>query len=409
MLIGSLVFLLPEFLIVVLINKKTSNRLNPASVMFYIWSILLILAASLGNSWGYYPMKISGILTISLFLFVILIVFYVACKKDVCVCYELPKESSYTLCLLFVSLYFFSEAMYFIKLNAYIPINELPFQLWKWKNLILAGTFDENSILFIGKWLSFIGTIIAYTFINESKKSRRIILGFIVIVYILMAFFYPRRDVMINKLVCILTPFTFKYRKSLKNLLKIVLPIGIFFVIIFFYINDSLTFGESNIKHAIASYSFGSFNSLQKALDIGYPTNTNLLLGNTFYFLYMILKYVFPSLAPPSIILETLGQDTSNVYTSLIAPVLDANGDVFYMIVAVLLYAIWIGMIMCISYNFYLKKQTIASLCLYSTVFSCVVRSFYNPTFSYSDIVFAVLYSIILSMLTKIFGKENRF
>ena len=47
MLLVSLVFLLPEFLIVVLINNKTSNKLNPASVMFYIWSSLLILAKSL--------------------------------------------------------------------------------------------------------------------------------------------------------------------------------------------------------------------------------------------------------------------------------------------------------------------------------------------------------------------------
>ena len=95
MLLVSLVFLLPEFLIVVLINNKTSNKLNPASVMFYIWSILLILATSLGNSWGYYPMKISGILTISLFLFVILIVFYVNKTIKMMVFFSFSSTASY--------------------------------------------------------------------------------------------------------------------------------------------------------------------------------------------------------------------------------------------------------------------------------------------------------------------------
>ena len=393
--------LLPGMLVVMTINRRTHNAWNPASVMFYIWSILLILATWLGGSWGYYPMNVSGIFIVSLFLDIILIVFFVGSNKDVNINYETKKCNTYALCVFLILLYFLSEIMYFSTLHTYIPIQTLPFKVWEWKMLILSGNFNENSFLFIGRNIPLVGTIVSYTFINEKSKKRKFFLGTFIIIYLAMAFINPRRDVMINKLVCLLVPFIFKYRKETKKLAKLVLPIIAVFGIVFFYINDSLTFGTGDFKSSITLYSFGAFNSLQKAIDVGYPSNSNLVMANTFYFVYMVLKYIFPQLSPPGIVLETLGNDTSNVYSALIAPVIDSGGSTAALAFIVFIYACWIGICLVAAYNWYSKKQSVAALCFYSTIFSCVIRSFYNPTFSYSDIVFGMFYSIIIALVTQ--------
>ncbi len=401
MIVAALLMLLPGVFIVIAINHRTHNAWNPATVMFYIWSVLLILATGLGGSWGYYPMDISGIFLVSFFLDIILLVFLVGCNKDITISYEIEKCDTFTLCVFLILLYFFSEVMYFSKLHAYIPLQTLPFKVWEWKVLILSGTFQENSILFIGRNLAIIGTIVSYTFINAESKKRKFFLGAIILIYIVLTFIYPRRDIMINKLVHLLVPFIFKYRNQTKKLVRLILPLGAIFAVAFFYINDSLTFGSGDLKRSIASYSFGVFNSLQKAIDIGYTSNSDLVMGNTFYFVYMILKYIFPQLAPPGIVLETLGNDTSNVYSALIAPVIDSDGSFILLVSITIIYACWIGVCLAAAYNWYLKKQTVAAMCFYSTIFSCVIRSFYNPTFSYSDIVFGIFYSVILILITQ--------
>ena len=401
MLVVALLMLLPGLFIVIAINHRTHNAWNPASVMFYIWSVLLLLATSLGSAWGYYPVDISGIFLVSFFLNVILLVFLVGCNKEIAISYEVKKCNTYALCVFLIFLYLFSEVMYFSRLHAYIPLQTLPSNVWKWKMLILSGTFQENSVLFIGRNLPIIGTIISYTFINTESKKRKFFLGTVILLYVVLAFIYPRRDVMINKLVHLLVPFVFKYRNRMKKLAKLILPIAVVFTFVFFYINDKLTFGNGDVKQSIALYSFGAFNSLQKAIDIGYAPNSELLMGNTFYFVYMVLKYIFPQLAPPGIVLETLGNDTSNVYSSLIAPVIDSRGSYILLIAITIIYACWIGFCFVIAYNWYVKKQTVAAMCFYSTIFSCVIRSFYNPTFSYSDIVFGMIYSMILVVITQ--------
>lgn len=397
----SLLMLLPGMFTVIAINRKTHNAWTPASVMFYIWSVLLILATWLGASWGYYPMGISGIFIVSLFLEIILLVFFAGSNKDTTINHQVEKCNIYGLCVFLILLYLFSEIMYFSKLNEYIPIKTLPFRVWNWKMLILSGTFNEKSILFIGRNLTFFGTILSYTFINEKTKKRKFFLGTVLLIYVLMAFVNPRRDVMITKLVYLLVPFLFRYRNETRKLMKLVFPVIAIFTVVFFYINESLSFGDSDIKRTIASYSFGVFNSLQKAIDVGYDSNSNLIMGNTFYFIYMILKYISPQLAPPGIVLEVLGEDTSNVYSALIAPVIDSDGSIVALVFITFIYACWIGICLVFAYNWYSKKQTIASLYFCSTIYSCVIRSFYNPTFSYSDIVFGMFYSLVLFLVTQ--------
>ncbi len=401
LIIIALIMLLPCFFIVIAINQRTHSAWTPASCMFYVWSVLLILATGLGDSWGYYPMNITGIFLVSFFLDIILLVFFLGCSKNIVINYEVERSNTFSLCVFLILLYFFSEILYFLRLNSYIPLQMLPFRIWEWKMLILSGAIQEDSILFIGKNLTIIGTIISYTFINVESKKKKVFLGTVLLIYIVLAFIYPRRDVTINKLVCLLVPFVFKYRNRMKKLIKLFLPIGVVFAVAFFYINNELTFGSGNIKHSIASYSFGAFNSLQKAIDVGYDSNSELPMGNTFYFIYMILKHIFPRLSPPGIVLESLGADTSNVYSALIAPVIDSEGSLILLVAITILYACWIGVCLVTAYNWYLKKQTVASMCFYSTIFSCVVRSFYNPTFSYSDILFGIIYSVILVLITQ--------
>ena len=92
-------------------------------------------------------------------------------------------------------------------------------------------------------------------------------------------------------------------------------------------------------------------------------------MGNLFYFVYMILKYAFPMLAPPRIILSDLGPETGNVYTSIIAPLIDSNGNTFYF-VFLTIYAAYIGIVIAISMNLIHRRKNLLSYVFYCAVFA---------------------------------------
>ena len=193
-------------------------------------------------------------------------------------------------------------------------------------------------------------------------------------------------------MIYVIAPFLVLYKNKGK-IFKLILPLSIVFIALFSVLTEQLTFGERTVSDTIGLYTYGSYNSLQKAIDNGYPSNTSLFLGNTFYFVYMILKFISPSLTPPDIVLQSMGRDTKNVYTALIAPLIDANGNMFSFSLIVLLYGIYIGCVLAFFYKSYTKNKTkISSLILYCACYSCAIRSFYNPSFSLSDFVFALAY-----------------
>lgn len=412
LLIFAIVAMLPVWFLCYCLNVKLRNKANPASIMVYIWSVMLLLAVSIGKKWGYYPMDASGIIIVSLFLFCIIFSVYLFSRKDSLgtktysthVTMEWINVNDmvlYKVTLFLFALFIISQVIYFVRLNSYIPLLSLPANIWKWKNLILTGQFSESSPLYFPRDFSMLGTIISLCYIQNKGKKRSKVMLMILVIYSVLSFMNPRRDPILVKMIYILSPFIYVYRNRMKKIIVKCAPFLAVFAVLFFFTYNALTFGSGSIQRAIGSYTFGAFNSLQKAIDVGYSEESNIFWGNTFYFVYMFLKYLVPSLAPPNIVLESLGTDTTNVYTALIAPLIDANGSVFMFIVTMLLYAFYIGAVMAVSINIFSTKRDVPSFCFYSAVFACSIRTFYNPTFSWSDIVFAAVYAVILQMILK--------
>lgn len=401
-------------------NTKAGMKYNSVSVMIYLWIVLMVMSSIFGEHIGFYPLDVSCVFFAFLFLTVILFTANaVIVKKDHCIEKQTDSIASideiviYKVSVAFFLLYIGSNCFYFINLGKYIPISNLLGNLWKWKNLVLTGTFSENSILYIGRNLGFIGLILSINFIknkSSNKILRRMVSIVMLLTYIAITFLNPRRDPMIDKVIYVAVPFIYIYRKETKKLLKIAVPIAFFFAIAFVVIADSMSFGNYNIVEMLGRYTFASFNSMQKAFDVGYNSNSELFLPNTFYYIYMVLKYMVPQLAPPAIILDGLGSDTGNIYTSLIAPYIDSGGSILVFTGCVIIYAIYIGAVNGVAINL-VRKETISGYVFYAAVFACAVRSFYNPTFSYAEVLFGAVYAVILSvalpkMVTKDIGKN---
>ena len=265
---------------------------------------------------------------------------------------------------------------------------------------MLTGSFSESSILYLGRNLSIIGTILSLNLIiNLGQKGKKAISILMALIYLALVFINPRRDPMIDKLAYFLCPLLFVYRNRMSKLIKYIVPLSAVFIFLFIYISDALTFGQRSIMELAGRYTYVPFNSLQKALDEGYPSNTNLIMGNTFYFVYMILKYAFPMLAPPTIILSALGPETGNVYTSIIAPLIDSNGNAFYFAFILTIYAAYIGIVIAISMNLIHRRRNLSSYVFYCAVFACAIRSYFNPTFSYAEVVGGILNAVVVSIL----------
>ena len=392
MIIISALFCLPVLFLAYIVNIRTRYRFNPASLMAYIWMLFLNIAILVGPRSGFYPVDIEVILAVCIFLSIILISFYFAFGKTTLIKEsnenEIDKDQLMRLSAFLLMFCVFSNIAYFAQVNRLIPITTLANNLWAWKNYVLIGKINESGIMYIGRNLALIGAVLSInTYYNKTKTSKLLLL-----LYILLAFLNPRRDPIIIKMIYVIAPFLVLYKNKGK-IFKLILPLSIVFIALFSVLTEQLTFGERTVSDTIGLYTYGSYNSLQKAIDNGYPSNTSLFLGNTFYFVYMILKYISPSLTPPDIVLQSMGRDTTNVYTALIAPLIDANGNMFSFSLIVLLYGVYIGCVLAFFYKSYTKNKTkISSLILYCACYSCVIRSFYNPSFSLSDFLFALAY-----------------
>ena len=337
-------------------SQKTNSKLNPVSVMNVIWLLLLNIAFYFGSTFGFYAVDFSCIVFVVLFLNIITLVAWFSSKGQLKNNHLIDERQvyttiidsrrMYTLTLLVFAVFLISNVFYFRDLGRHLSLTSLYTNIWAWKNLVLTGAFQENSILYIGRNLSVVGTVFALNLIiNWNNKSRRFISLIICFVYVLTVFFNPRRDPMIDKLIFFLCPFLFIYRNRLSKMYKFLIPIGIAFTLLFIYISDALTFGQGSILELSGRYTFAPFNSLQCAIDNGYPPNTTLFLGNTFYFVYMMLKYITPELTPPDIVLIPLGNNTGNVYTALIAPLIDSHENLVAFFFILVLYAVYIGLV----------------------------------------------------------------
>lgn len=389
------------------IRRKINIRFNPYSVMVMIWAIMIILATIWGERSGLYPLGLSGIMIAVIFLMCIGIIIYLFGLRP----YYFSEVNEYQnvddvllkdekaikiLTIISVILWIVGNALYFVDLNRFIPLATLPTQIWRWKNLVLTGVINENSLRYLGRNLNIIGLIFALNFKkNKTKKGFLLLL-----IYVLVSFIDTRKDPIIATLIYVLIPFL---GRNSNRIIKILLPLGAVFIAFSVFTMQELNFGTVNWERTIGIYTFGSFNSLQKALSVGMGSQNNLFMGNTFYFVYSILKYLIPALAPSGIMLESLGADSTNVYTALVPVVMDST-NWFEFCVMFLVYSLYVGIIMTIAINLFNRKPSIQSYILYCCVFSCAVRTFYNPTFSYMDIIFALIYMILITMITRMCG-----
>ena len=385
-------------------NQKTRGKLNPVSIMSYLWLLLLNLAFYIGDRFKYYSVDIGCIVSVTAFLNIIIIVAWLTVKPNGGETRESPSfiemldaKRIYNVTLILFLLFIISNVFYFRDLGRHIPLRYLYANIWRWKNLVLTGGFNEESILYIGRNISILGTLFAVNLLVSWKhKSHRLISAFICIVYVAIVFLNARRDPMIDKMIYFSAPIIFMYRNRITKLYKYLIPLAVIFVFLFIYISDALTFGQRSMLELAGRYTFAPFNSFQNALDTGYPSNTDLPLGNTFYFIYMILKYIHPVFTPPYIVLTSVGENTGNVYAALIAPLIDSHGNTFLFVIIMIIYAVYIGLLFGVSHNLVAKNNNLSSFVFYSAIFACAIRSFYNPTFSYAEVVGGVINALVV-------------
>lgn len=391
--------------------KRIRFLFSPSSIMVYLWLSLLLCAIVFGNAAGLYGVHLSVVFSVFFFLVIILLISLVLEKaslygksnnsKPLFALTKTGKKRLFVISIVFFAAFCFSTFFYFYCLKRYgITLFNVFSNYREWKTLILSGDFNESQILFLGRNIDAFGTIFSINFIMSPKKShKRKISLLILIIYIALVLIYPRRDVFIAKLIYVGVPFLLICKFRIK---KIIVPLGltsILLLYLFSFISKSLSWGDFNFLRSLSSYTFGSFNSLQKAIDFGYEKNTDLLMGNTFYFVYMILKYINPSLKPPDIVLQFYsGDDSVNVYTSLIAPFIDSQGNILLFYLFIFAYAFYIGVIISLFFNIYRRLTNIISIIMLSTIYACVLRSFYNPVFSYADVLTSLIICFFLSL-----------
>lgn len=385
-------------------NQRTNSKLNPVSIMCYLWLLLLNMAFYIGDRFNYYPIDLGCVISVIAFLNIIVIVAWLTSRahsietQDYVSFIELiDAKRVYTVSLIGFALFIVGNVFYFRDLGRHIPLGYLYANIWRWKNLVLTGGFNEESILYIGRNISILGTLFAVNLlVSWNNKRHRLMSAFVCIVYVAIVFLNARRDPMIDKMIYFLAPIIFVYRNRITKLYKYLIPLAVIFVFLFIYISDALTFGQRSMLELAGRYTFAPFNSFQNALDVGYPTNTDLPLGNTFYFIYMILKYIHPVFTPPYIVLTSVGENTGNVYTALIAPLIDSHGNTFLFAIILIIYAIYIGLLFGVSHNLVAKNNNLSSFVFYSAIFACAIRSFYNPTFSYAEVVGGVINALVV-------------
>lgn len=196
--------------------------------MIYLWIVLMVMSSIFGEHIGFYPLDVSCVFFAFLFLTVILFTANVVIvKKDHCIERQTDSIASideiviYKVSVVFFLLYIGSNYFYFKNLGKYIPISNLLGNLWKWKNLVLTGTFSENSILYIGRNLGFIGLILSINFIknkSSNKILRRMVSIVMLLTYIAITFLNPRRDPMIDKVIYVAVPFIYISQRNKKTL-----------------------------------------------------------------------------------------------------------------------------------------------------------------------------------------------
>lgn len=402
----GMAFLIPVGIGTYLLNRKLNDKFHPTAIIVYTWSVLLMLAILLGDAAGMYPINESGILIFSSFLLLLVIFSYLLAPKgsarDFQVIDVKKVPDLFLICVILFALCVFSRMLYFRDLSRIVPLNSLFANSWRWKNAVVTGKFDEESLRYFGYNLNATGTLISLCYYQQKAFGHRWRKRFtllMMLAYIALAFINVRRDPMIIKLIYVLCPVVVYNRHNFKKLLRFVVPLAIVFLVLLIEINTQLSFNNLDLNRSLASYSFGAFNSLQKAYDVGYASNTEFPLANTFYFVYMILKYIFPQMTPPGIILENLGPDTTNVYTALIAPLIDSGGSHLMFWIYLLIDALYIAVVNMLAYRWRKKSGSVASFLMYCTVFSCSIRAFYNPVYGYSDLIFGLFYALLIGFI----------
>ena len=389
------------FALSILVNKRSGYILNPVSVIVYLFGTLLLSATIFAKSAGLFEISAKCILIVFIFLFIIEIVFLAAIRyrktKFRTIWLFANSNRLYLISIICFGVFLVSTFVYYYNLNTYIPLTSILTRMWKWKNLVLTNTIDERNIIYIGRNLPLFGMLFSVTFIVN--KNKRKTMALILVVYIALSFLNPRREPIIKNIIYISVPFIIAYKNKIGRLLAFAIPIVIVFAVIFSELSNQLSFGEMSFSQSISLYTIGPFCSLSKALEMGYPRNTNLPYGNMLYFIYSLLKYFSTSLTPPDITLNSLDSNTTNVYTCLIAPLIDSDGFSFLMIFNVCLYALYTGLIISFVVAMYHKHHNVSSLFLLCSCTSSAVRSFFNPTFSYTEFLQGLLIAVLLSFI----------
>lgn len=403
----SLFFLILIVFLARIINKEMGDSLNPYSIMTYIWGPFIVCSSVFAEYVNFYEMKFSGVLFSYAFLLIIginvllVLKFFKSGRTERKACFNFNKSILKKTAYIMFSLCIFGNILYWYDVNNVVSIGSIITNPWLLKNYVVNKIIDDNSIKYLGRNLALIGTVLTLLYLDTNKKKHLIML----IIYIFLAFLNIRREPLLIKLIYIFVPVFILYRNKVDIILKRTFPFFIGFCFFFFITLDALTFGEADLTRSLYSYTAGAFNSLQAMIDSGYTEKSDLFLNYTFYWIYAFLKFIFPALGTPNIVLDTIGSNTTNIYTALSAVVIDANGDYFSMAMILMIYGIYVGALIGISSVMITRKVNFFTIIFYSAVISCVVRSYINPTFSFLDIHFALLYGFIMQA---IFDYKNK-
>jgi hypothetical protein len=314
------------------------------------------------------------------------------------------KRLGATASILFI-MFILGNLIFWYDVNSLIGINTVIQDAGYFKHIILSGQLQDNAIRYFGRNFTLTGAIITLAYYVSGQKKKYLLM---LIVFVLLSLINVRREPMILKLSSVLIVFFLVNRGKLSyKTIKQLVIVGLLFLVTFL-ITTSLLNPFGDMGRIMFSYTAGSFSSLQGILIDGYPTNTQLPLGYTLYFVYSILEYLSPNLTPPSIILSTISSRSTNVYTALAYVAIDSGGEVFLLMSLTLLYAIFVGVIYGVSIVLINKKINFFTISVYSTVVSLSIRSFMNPAFSHMDLPFALFYGILLNSVISIRRKENR-
>ena len=393
-------------LVIVIINRSIKEifkqTVNIYTILSVIWVVFVSMAILTNRYLGDYPtIGLEAVFMADMFIITVGVIMILISKvetsnknKKVQPTNILNYKALNTIVHLLFIVFILSNFLYFIRLNELIGLRNIVLNPYLWKSASLSENINENSILYIGRNIPILGSLLLIVFL----KKRKFYTFILVMIYYLVSLTNIRRDPVMIQLIYFILPFIINYGNSVTKIVKVLIPTISLFLVIFITTMDFLTFGSDLTAQTIASYTFGSFNSLQYALKNGYQNFSQIPLNYSFYWVYTITKFLFSNISVPNIILQSV-PNGGNVYTGLINIVIDSKGNLYTLLIVFVIYTFYVSIILYSSMRFLQNKLNLFSIAYYGAVLSASIRFYMNPTFSGTEIFFSLIIGIILQIL----------